>query len=249
MESRFSKQAELYSRYRPDYPHELYEFIFQHLKAYNRAWDCATGSGQVASVLANHFDQVYASDISQEQIRYAPQKPNITYSTVPAEDTGFTPDQFDLITVAQAIHWFDFDKFYNEVKRVAREEALIAVIGYSRITIDSELDDVINPFYDRMFGQYFNNNREYLEDKYRSIPFPFEEIDSPGFERKLTWTLDDLSGYLNSWSATQQYQQDYGVNPVDEFLEKVQPIWNGNLKHTVTFPIFLRLGKVKQGLS
>ncbi|MDR8390179.1 class I SAM-dependent methyltransferase [Aliifodinibius sp. S!AR15-10] len=244
MESRFSKQSKLYAKYRPDYPAELYDFIFSHLNAWDTAWDCATGSGQVAKILANHFKQVYASDISDEQMAHAPRESNIQYFNVPAENSDFPSALFDLITVAQAIHWFDFEKFYEEVRRTAKHGALLAVAGYGRVTVDPKLDKLIDPFYDQMFGQYFDKNRTYLEQKYRSIPFPFYEISTPAFSRTLDWTPSDLEGYLNSWSAVQQYIQDHKSNPVDLLLEKVHAVWQPDEYREVTFPVFLRLGRI-----
>lgn len=130
MSKRFSEQSDLYARYRPDYPEEIYDFIFKHLSAKETAWDCATGSGQIAKYIASEFDTVYATDISEEQLAHAPKKENVIYSTASAEESGLPDNHFDLITVGQAIHWFNFDQFYEEIKRVAKTEALLAVIGY-----------------------------------------------------------------------------------------------------------------------
>lgn len=244
MSSRFSKQADLYARYRPDYPRELYDYIFSHLENKETAWDCATGSGQVATILANHFDKVYASDISGEQMEHAPRKPNIEYFRVPAEDTGFPSGIFDLITVAQAIHWFNFDKFYSEVNRTAGEESLLAVVGYGILNVDPEIDKLIHRFYDEMFSHYFGKCRKYLDDRYRTIPFPFDEIPSPEFAKELEWSLEDLEGFLNSWSPVQQYKNDHETNPVDPFLMELRSVWKPGESRTVTFPVFLRLGRV-----
>lgn len=244
MTSRFSKQADLYARYRPDYPTELYDFIFKHLKRKDTAWDCGTGSGQVAAVLAEHFDTVYASDISSEQMEHAPRKSNINYYQVPAEDTGFPPLRFDLITVAQAIHWFDFKKFYAEVRRTANEDGLLAAFGYGYMSINPAIDELTHRFYEDMFGRYFSETRHHLDERYRSIPFPFEEIPSPDFEKKFQWSFEYFKGFLNSWSPVQQYKDDHGSNPVDPLLEKLEAVWKPGESRTVTFPVFLRLGKI-----
>ena len=119
MKDNFSRQSDIYAKYRPAYPQQLYDFIFQHVAGKQAAWDCATGNGQAAKELAKVFDKVYATDISQKQIENAVQQPNIFYSVQPAEQTNFPNNSFDLITVAQALHWFRFDDFYAEVKRVA----------------------------------------------------------------------------------------------------------------------------------
>lgn len=245
MESRFSKQAELYARYRPGYPPELYRFIFNFLENRERAWDCGTGSGKVASYLADYFGEVYANDISREQLHHAPRKKNVEYHLVPAEDTGFASGLFDLITVAQAIHWMDFDKFYGEVRRTSRPSALLAVIGYGMIQIDPQLNGIINQFYEYTFSEYFSKNRRYLDERYRNIPFPFEEIPSPGFFQKYKWSLNDLEGYFNTWSTVQKFKDDKGFNPVDSVIDEISACWTKGEIKEVTFPVFLRLGRIK----
>jgi len=242
---KFSEQSDLYARYRPGYPRELYEFIFQHIYDTQAAWDCGTGSGQVAGELANHFNIVYASDISAAQMDHAPERENIKYFEVPAEDTGFPPEMFDLVTVAQAIHWFDFDRFYEEVTRTTKKNALLAVIGYGIVEISPKLDEKIRSFYDSMFGRYFKENRTYLDDHYDTIPFPFEEIPAPDFENEIVWSRDDLEGFLNSTSPVQQYKREHGSNPVNELMNNIDQLWKAAEKRTVSFPVFLRLGKVR----
>ncbi|MDZ7694462.1 MAG: class I SAM-dependent methyltransferase [Balneolaceae bacterium] len=222
----------------------MYQFIFSHLNAKNVAWDCGTGPGQVASVLAEHFDEIYASDISQEQMDHAPKKSNITYYKVPAEDTEFSSNIFDLITVAQAIHWFDFEQFYTEVNRTGRPGALLAVIGYGMVQVLPKIDKKLHQFYNDMFNRYFNKNRKFLDEKYQTIPFPFEEISTPQFERTIEWEREHLEGFLNSWSPVQKFKDDHGQNPVDTVIQEIDPLWGEDEKLSVTFPIFLRLGKL-----
>jgi len=244
MASRFSKQANLYARYRPDYPLELYDFIYSHLSGHKNAWDCGTGSGQVAAVLAQKFDKVYASDISAEQLQHAIRKPNIEYVEAPAEESGFPSGIFDLITVAQAIHWFDFESFYREVRRTAREKALLAAIGYGFMEIEPEIDTITHRFYAEMFGRYFSDCRNYLDRQYANIPFPFEEIPSPEFEKQMEWSFEDFEGFLNTWSPVQRYKDEHGSNPVGPLLDELGEFWKPGESRIVTFPVFMRLGKV-----
>lgn len=243
--SRFSEQSELYARYRPEYPQELYNFIFKHLSARHHAWDCATGSGQVAKVLAEYFDEVIATDISEEQLRHAPQISNISYRIAPAEDSGLPSNYFDLITVAQAIHWFDFEQFYAEVRRVARSNALIAVIGYGMVRINTEVNPIIDKLYEECFGTYFNKNRQYLDEEYEPLPFPFREIATPEFKNTLVWTLKDLEGYFNSWSAVQKMKSELNINPVNKAIKQLRPKLKNEGKIEVAFPVFMRLGKLE----
>lgn len=242
--SQFSKQAELYARYRPDYPKEMYDFIFEHLSGRQLAWDCATGSGQVATYLADHFEQVTATDISQEQLSFAPRRDNIEYLEASAENSGLPDDHFDLITVAQAIHWLDFDAFYKEVRRVAKEDALLAVIGYGMVRVNEELNPIIDNLYEEAFGTHFNKNRKYVDEHYRTIPFPFDEIPNPSFQNHYHWSLDELEGYFNSWSAISKMKSE-GYNPVDKTISELKQRVNNTENIEASFPVFMRLGRVR----
>ena len=240
----FSGHARIYSAFRPTYPEELYSFIFRHLQKTDTAWDCATGNGQVAEYLSLQFKQVYATDISAQQLEEAPRASFVQYSTGAAEKTSFADNQFDLITVGQALHWFDRDKFYNEVKRVARPGALLAAWGYGVLSINPELDIHLLDFYKNTVGPYWDSARNLVEEKYQTLSFPFEEIPSPEFFIRVSWTLEHLAGYLESWSATQKYIKTHNTNPVTPLIEVLKDYWKFNESKTVSFPVFLRLGRV-----
>lgn len=243
-EKRFSKQADLYVKYRPHYPDELFDFIFKHLKQRKTAWDCATGSGQIASYLADHFDRVFANDISEEQLSHAPRKSNITYLNTAAEQPELPDHTFDLITIAQAIHWLNFNKFYDVVRKKAHDETLLAVIGYGMIRISDTLNPIIDDLYEEAFGQYFNKNRKYLDQEYQNISFPFDEIQTPDFEITYEWNINYLEGYFNSWSAIQKIKSEQDYNPADSTIAKIKSEISGLEVMKVTFPIFLRLAKI-----
>lgn len=242
----FSNQAGSYKKYRPVYPTDLYDFIFQHLSRRRNAWDCGTGSGQAAAYLADHFEKVYANDISRAQLDHAFKKENIHYFNKPAEDTGFPSRFFDLITVAQAIHWLDFGRFYEEVNRTAREDALIAVFGYGRIQTAGDMQKYIEQLYDNAFGKYYSSNRRFVEESYRSIPFPFNEIPAPQFEYHTRWSADELEGYFNTWSAVHKYRDEYGTNPVNQVVDEIKKTIRTDDKMHVRFPVFLRLGFIHE---
>ncbi|HKK47193.1 MAG TPA: methyltransferase domain-containing protein [Balneolaceae bacterium] len=244
MAHEFSKQAKLYAKYRPTYPDEMYAFIFDRLQAMDCAWDCGTGSGQVAAYLADHFKQVFATDIDEKQLKYAIPKTNITYKKAPAENSGLSDHYFDLITVAQAIHWFNFERFYSEVQRVAKDQALLAAISYGMIEINNKVDPILRELYDEAFGTYFTQVREYIDQQYQTIPFPFEEIPSPIFASTFEWTLEQLEGFFNSWSPVQKMKSEQHYNPVSSMMEKVRKFISEGEKFNVTFPVFMRLGKI-----
>jgi SAM-dependent methyltransferase len=240
MKDLFSSQSKAYAAFRPTYPPELYQFIFQHVKDKVDAWDCATGNGQVAQYLARHFVKVHATDISQQQLDHAVKKNNIFYSASSAEKTTFNDNQFDLITVAQALHWFDRNTFYDEVKRVCKPGGILAVWGYALLYIEPAIDQLIMDFYNATVGPYWDQARRLVEDEYRSISFPFEQIKAPDFHIKVHWTLDQLSGYFSSWSATQKFIGENGYDPVPPFIKSLEEYWS-KPEMAVSFPIFSRI--------
>ena len=241
MKDYFSSQSKLYATFRPTYPKELYEFIFQYVTEKKVAWDCATGNGQVADYLSTHFDEVHATDISQQQIDQAGKRSNIFYSICPAEKTSFQENQFNLITVAQALHWFDRDAFYSEARRVGKPGSLLAAWGYALLYIEPIIDEIIMDYYNHTVGPYWDNARKLVEEEYRTISFPFEEIQPPPFSIKVQWTINQLSGYLSSWSATQKYIREKGHDPVSPFIKRLKKYWT-KPDMTVTFPLFARIG-------
>jgi len=243
MKDNFSSRSDNYAKYRPIYPDAIFTFLKQHLTHVDTAWDCGTGNGQIAVKLAQFFRDIYASDISENQIQHATPRPNVHYSVHPAEQTNFPANTFDLIVVAQAIHWFDFDHFYAEVRRVARSECLFAVIGYGRAQISPEVDAVVDELYHDLTGPHWDPERHYIDDGYKTIPFPFMEIQTPPIENVKDWTVDHFLGYLNTWSGVKHYSEVKGQNPVDIIEGKLKSAW-GKDNRTVIFPLLFRLGKV-----
>ena len=241
----FSHQAKTYAAFRPTYPEALYEFVFKYLAGTSAAWDCATGNGQVAQRLARTFKSVFATDISQAQLDNAHKADNILYSIAAAEKTSFTDQQFDLITVAQALHWFDLPMFYEQVRRTARPGGLLAVWGYAMLRVDTVIDPLFQNFYFNEVGPYWDEARKLVEDHYRNVPFPFAELSTPEFSIDVQWSLDQFLGYLRSWSATQKYIRANGNDPVETFSHEITPYWKQGEVKAVSFPVFLRLGRVR----
>lgn len=240
----FSTQADSYARYRPHYPRELYEFL-QQLQSYDNAWDCGTGNGQVAVELAKFCNHVHATDASAAQLAHAPTHPKITYRVAHAEHSGLSDHSVDLITVAQAIHWFDFERFYAEVRRVARPNALIAVWGYGLLKIDPDLDQMIEHFYYQVVGDFWDAERKHLDQEYRSIPFPFKSLDPPQFKMSLQWDLADLLGYFATWSSVQKMLKLHLENPLDKLASQLAQQWgNPTESRAITWDIYLKLGRM-----
>lgn len=238
----FSGHSKLYATFRPTYPEELYQFIFKHVTSRDTAWDCATGNGQVAQYLSAHFNRVEATDISQQQLDHAHQAGNIFYSVQAAEKTNFPNHAFDLITVGQALHWFDLPQFYDEVRRVARPNGLLAVWGYAVCSVNLTVDKIFLDFYNNIVGPYWDDARKMVDEEYRNLKFPFQQIKTPKFSLTVEWTLEQFAGYLTTWSATQKYISANHHDPVPEIVDQLKAQWSS--EKLVTFPIFLKLGRV-----
>src|SRR6188768_1799574 len=222
----FSKQADLYARYRPAYPKELYEYILSFVREKNAVWDCATGNGQAAVVLADYFKKVIATDISAAQIEKATLKKNIEYLVCPAESTLFADNTFDLVTVAQAYHWLKWKEFKKEVTRVCKPEAIIAIWTYNRNKIgDKKIDDTIFSFYENVTKPFWDYERKYVEELYKTVEFDYELLPVKDFETTLNWQREDMIGYISSWSAIQKYIKVNGNSPIPIIEEEINKLW------------------------
>lgn len=243
MKDNFSAQAKSYARYRPDYSVDIIEYIASFIENRGIALDVATGNGQVAAKLAKYFNMVYATDISEKQLENAIQADNIVYKKERAEQTSFSNEMFDLITVAQAIHWFDFDAFYKEVYRILKPDGLFVVMGYGLFSTNPDSDRLIRHLHAGILGDYWDPERRYVDEGYKTIPFPFDEIEAQEFSETFTWSFDHLLGYIESWSAVQHYIKKNGSHPVDLIRDELKESWErGNDK--ATFPLLLRIGKL-----
>lgn len=245
MKDRFSSGSQLYQLARPSYPASLIQEILKHVATPQFAWDCGAGSGQLTQLLAPHFDAVVATDISAHQLQHAPYFENVSYQVQSAEHTSFAEQSFDLITVAQAIHWFDFDGFYAEVLRTLRPEGILAVIGYGLIQLQQpELQGCIERLYFKTLTGYWDAERRYIDEAYQTIPFPFEEIATPELSMSFQWSAAQLLDYLNTWSALKHYRAKNSDDPLYEFKAFFALDDHANQVFELKFPIFLRLGRL-----
>lgn len=194
----FSAQSPDYGKYRPQYPEALFEHLASLSPAHAIAWDSATGTGQAALGLTPFYDRVIATDASSNQIEHAARHPKIDYRVCPSEDSGIAEASVDLVVVAQALHWFDLDGFFDECLRVLKDQGVIAIWSYGLHRISPEIDSIIDHFYDEMVGIYWPPERKMVEAGYRTIELPFREITPPAFHMQAYWTLHRLYGYLNT---------------------------------------------------
>jgi SAM-dependent methyltransferase len=213
------------------------------------ALDVGCGSGQAAVGLAEHFERVHAVDPSAEQIRNAIPHPRVVYAVAPAEATGLPPRSVDLVVAAQALHWFDLDRFYDEVRRVLKPGGAVAIWCYTLTRVSPEVDSVIDRYYYETVGPYWPRERRLVDDGYASLPFPFDEVPAPELEIRLTWTLVDMLAYLRTWSPTRLYIKANGVDPVSLVEPELAAAWGRHgAPRTVTWPIKMRAGLFHAGI-
>jgi SAM-dependent methyltransferase len=249
MKDLFSHDPAGYATFRPSYPAEIFTRLSELCKTHQAALDVGTGNGQIARELARNFNRVEATDISAQQLKAAFHAPNIQYSLQPAEQTDFHDSSFDLITVGQAIHWFDFERFYKEVKRILKPEGVFAVLGYGLIKINPEIDQVIQKLYSNILGDFWDPERKYIDEHYRTIPFPFEELPFPVFENRQNWTLDHLLGYLKTWSAVKNYMNRKGTDPLELVRKEIDTAWGKEKMRVISFPLLIRVGTSRRPLD
>lgn len=243
----FSARAGGYAAFRPDYPTELVDWVASLAPSRALAWDCATGSGQAAVALAERFERVVATDASAAQIASARPHPRVAYRVARAEASGLEAASAGLVTVAQALHWLDVPAFWSEVRRVLAPRGAVAAWGYGNPRLDdARADRVLTRFLAETVGPDWPPERAILLDGYRSLPFPFEEVrEAPRFELTRAWTLDELLGYVSTWSATARHAERTGRDPLPELAEALRPLWpaGDGSRSTVRWPITLRAGR------
>jgi SAM-dependent methyltransferase len=244
----FSGHAADYRRFRPTYPPELFAFVAGAAAGRALAWDCGTGSGQAAVALAGHFDRVFATDASAEQVGNAEPHPKVEYAVAPAEACPLPDSSADAVTVAQALHWFDFDRFYAEVKRVLKPGGALAVWTYDLHAVNAAVDPVLGRLQAEYVGPYWPPERALVDAGYRTIPFPFEEVPAPAFEMTAEWDLPTLLGYMNTWSATKRFEKAHGFNPLERLEGDFAAAWGDPVApRTVRWKLALRVGRVGGG--
>lgn len=241
----FSGHAADYRAFRPDYPPALFAFLASVAPGREQVWDCGTGNGQAAVALAEHFRRVFATDASAEQIKNAEPHPRVEYAVAPAEKCPLPDACADLVTVAQALHWFDHDRFYAEVRRVCRPGGLLAVWTYDFHSVGPEIDPVLERLQAEFIRPYWPTERAFVNTGYRNLPFPFPELPVPRFEMVADWDLPRLTGYMNTWSAVRRYEKEHGTNPVGAVAGELGRVWGDPATvRSVRWRFRVRVGRV-----
>lgn len=240
----FSGGSGAYAAFRPAYPRALFEFLAGLTARRARAWDCATGSGQAATALAEWYERVDATDASAAQIASAAPHDRVLYRTAPAEASGLPDASIDLVTVAQALHWLDRDRFFAEARRVLAPGGVLAVWSYALARVTPAVDTVVETLYRETLGPDWLPERRLVEDGYASIAFPFEEIAAPPFVIEQHWTLAGLLGYLGTWSAVQRHRTRTGVDAVAAAAEALGAAWGRpGRRRRIVWPLAVRVGR------
>lgn len=239
----FSGHAALYARYRPHYPDEMFQWIASKVPARQLVWDCATGNGQAAVGLSKYFDHVIATDASDTQIAEAEDHLKIHYEVADADHAPLQGHTADAVTVAAAAHWLNLDVFYKEVRRVLKPGGLLALWAYTVCQITPEVQEVLGHLYNDIIGPYWPAERHHVDVNYRDLNFPFTEIVVPKFEMKADYTLEQLVGYLHTWSAVQRHITANGKDPLELILPDLNNAWGDPAQsRTIIWPIFMRAG-------
>jgi len=238
----FSRQSALYAKYRPQYPKALYEYLAGLTEQHELAWDCGTGNGQAATDLAAFYHTIIATDPSEQQIKHAVPHERVTYRVEQAEQSSLITGTADLMVVANALHWMDFERFYREADRVMKPGAVFAAWTFRLPVITPEIDEVLHYFHYTTIGDYWLPENELIDQEYATIPFPFHPVESPDFFLERTMNLDDFIGYINTWSACQRFIAEKEYNPADSLRTSLQDIW-GAMPRQLRWKLILKAGR------
>ncbi|MFW5973133.1 MAG: class I SAM-dependent methyltransferase [Bacteroidota bacterium] len=243
LEDAFSEQSEPYVDYGPAYPIELTEYLSSIVDSHERAWNAGAGSGKLARQLAERFDEVIATGVTEALVKPAPSHPRVRYEGVQAGRVAVEDGSVDLIAAAQAAHWFDLPTFYSEVRRVCRSGAAIALISYKLPRIDPKIDPFVFGYANQIVGSYWSPRRAHVDAGYLTLPFPFEELTAPLFSMTEEWTVEEFISHLGSWPATLNYERTHGSDPRIGIRDELARQW-GHGRRSVEWPIRMRLGRV-----
>lgn len=241
----FRTAGDAYARYRPDYPHKLIQVLAELCPADGLALDVGCGTGQFSTLLAFYFEHVIATDVSEQQLAHASHHPRIEYRRESAERMSLPDHSVDLIVAAQSAHWFDLERFYREVRRVAHPGAVIALISYGVPYIEDSINAQLQQFYWRQMAPFWPAERHHVETGYAELPFPFSPVTTPDLFIRRNWTRDELAGYINTWSATRIAREAGQGEIIDRFIHQLGEHWPDPVSiKRISWPISIRAGRI-----
>jgi SAM-dependent methyltransferase len=243
----FSAAPQAYAAFRPTYPAALFTWLAKVTKGHELVWDCGTGNGQAAVSLADHFAHVEATDASAAQISAAKPHPRITYRVARESASGLPGSSCDLVTAAQALHWFDPPAFFAEARRVLRPGGVIAAWTYGHPALEEPKAGAILQEYARLMAPWWPPERALVDSGYRSLVFPFEEIAAPPLELELHPTREELAGYLRTWSAWKRYVEQ-GSDPVVAVERRLAEAWPEGERRRLFWQLAMRVGSAGASL-
>ena len=236
----FSGHAVDYARYRPTYPRALFSWLADRAPHHALALDCGAGNGQAAVALAAHFDRVVATDASAQQVANARGPANVAFRVAPAEADAVPARAAGLITVAQALHWFDLAAFYTAAARALSRNGVLAVWTYELMTVSRDIDAVVDAFYRGDIDGFWPPERGHVEAGYRGILPDWPRIATPRFEVRAEWRAEDALGYLGSWSAVRRFRAATGRDPLGEVAPPLRAAWGAH-RRSVRWPLVLHV--------
>ncbi|HET6604802.1 MAG TPA: class I SAM-dependent methyltransferase [Xanthomonadaceae bacterium] len=240
----FSTQSATYAAARPHYPDALFAWLAGLPAQRECAWDAGCGSGQAAVALAAHFRRVVATDPSVGQIAHAERNGRVEYRVEPAESPTLADASVDLVTVAQALHWFEIGRFHEQARRVLRPDGAIAQWCYGLSRVAPAIDAVFMRLYEDLLAPYWPPERRHIESGYRELAFPFAAVVVPELAIEAHWTLPHYLDYLRSWSATQRYRDACGEDPVAQIADAMGAAWGDpDTRRIVRWPLTIRAGR------
>jgi SAM-dependent methyltransferase len=245
-EDHFGVVSRRYATARPTYPEALFAWLAMVAPGHTLAWDCGAGNGQASVALGEYFDQVVATDASAAQLAAAMPHPRVTYRVAPASASDIADNAADIVCVAQALHWFPLDAFYAEVRRVLKPRGIVAAWTYAAFTIDhSAADAIVRAYHYGTVDAYWPPERTHVENGYRDMPFPFTPIEVPAFCMRTSWTLEQVTAYLRSWSATVRFVAAHGRDPVMDVERELRAVWGDpDRPFDVDWPLTVIAGRV-----
>jgi SAM-dependent methyltransferase len=240
----FGQYAADYAKSRPQYPAALWRWVAGLCDAHEHAWDAGCGNGQASIALAQYFDRVTASDISAEQIASALAHPKVSYFASRTEELNFPRASLDLICVAQALHWFDLNKFWLQAQHALKSQGVFLAVAYGLFEVDAEIDAVSKQYFYDIVQPYQAAGNAMVANGYADINFPFDMLTAPSFAIECAWTLEQLLNYAATWSAVARMRKETGVDPMLAYRAALERIWGGaNTPRNVRMPMTVKAGR------